>query len=733
MLQGLAKEIWKKKYKYESDNTWEDTARRVGQAIGAVEQERDLYINRFTALINDQVLIPGGRITAGAGTRSNYLLNCAVLPLEDSMLEIAETQKKATIMFQANYGVGYNFSSIRPMNSKLSRGGVASGPVSFMGGFDAWGKLVETGGGRRAAQIAVLNVHHPDILEFIGAKRVDGVLAQFNISVGITKEFINAVENDLDFDLWFPIKGEKVVHQTVSAVDLFNKLCESGWLHNDPGMLMVDEVNYYNNGYYLYTIDATNPCGELPLPPYGVCCLGNINLCKFIINAFGDSPAFDRPGYERAIRLSVRFLDNVLDVSEYPYDEILNRVKGDRRIGLNPLAGLGSALAMLKLPYDSKLARDWTGEIAKIAMEVAYDESVNLAIEKGSFLNFDRDRYLEGNFIAEKLPYWLIERIKEHGIRNIAILTVPPVGTGSLLAGNISNGLEPIFSLEYNRKVRQPNGEFIIEPVEDYAWKLYKKLHEDAAEMAIDFKLAGIPSYFKTSREIDPIDHVNMQAAIQVYIDGSLSKTANLPESYSLEDYKKLLMYAIKMGCKGFTTFREGTREGVLTEKASEPKLEASAPTDASFPTERPRALDGKTYQIKEEGDHRTYCTVNHIENGDKKRPWEMFLFSSSRNHELYTAIGRLASRLMRKTGDAAGVIKELKEIGGEHGYLTKEYGYVQSKPQHLGFILEEYINGINKAEVVKEYCKCPECGEMSYHKEGGCSKCLDCGYSTCG
>lgn len=212
------------------------------------------------------------------------------------------------------------------------------------------------------------------------------------------------------------------------------------------------------------------------------------------------------------------------------------------------MAGLGSALAMLKFPYDSKIARDWVGQLTKFAMQTAYDESVNLAIEKGSFLNFDKDKYLEGNFIAEKLPHWLQERIREHGIRNIALLTVPPVGTGSLLAGNISNGLEPIFSLEYNRKVRQPNGEFVIEPVEDYAWKLYK---EHVAYQGHHIIPVTPPEFFKTSKEISPMDHVNMQTTIQEWIDGSLSKTANLPESYSLSEYKALLMYAIKMGCKG--------------------------------------------------------------------------------------------------------------------------------------------------------------------------------------
>lgn len=734
MLTGLAKEIWTKKYKAEGDKTWADTAVRVGTAIAFQEKDQYKYADAFSRLIETLTLIPGGRITAGAGTRNNFLLNCAVLPVEDSMREIMESQTKAVVMFQSAYGVGYNYSKLRPKGTKLKRGGVASGPVSFMHGFNAWGELVETGGARRAAQIAVLNIHHPDILDFIDAKRIDGKLAQFNISVGITQEFVDAVELDLDFDLGFD--GE--IMKTIRARDLWDKLCESGWLYNDPGILMIDEVNRYNNGYYLYTIDATNPCGELPLPPYGVCCLGNINLTKFVIDPFSaDSHMitvwenFDQKEYKWAIRMAVRFLDNVLDVSDYPYQEIIDRVQGDRRIGLNPLAGLGSTLAMLKLSYDSKEAINFVSELTRLAMEIAYDESVELAIEKGAFPNYDQDKYLNANFIKEKLPIWLKDKIALHGIRNIALLTVPPVGTGSLIAGNISNGLEPIFSLEYNRKVRQPDGTFIQEPVEDYAWGLYKNRSSDDGHW-------GTPDYFKTSREINPKAHVDMQAVIQQWIDGSLSKTANVPESFTLEEYKDLMLYAIKKGVKGFTTFREGTREGVLTEKKETKPVVVEHVPIALDSIRRPRVLDGKTYQIKEEDNHRTYCTVNHVEIDGKKVPWEIFFYSSSRNNELYAAVGRLASRIMRKTGDVQAVIDELKEIGGDHGYITQEYGYVQSKPMHFAFLLEEYMNGLT-SDVPSPNAttisggKCPECGAMEYFKEGGCSKCRECGYSACG
>ena len=733
MLQGLAKEVWLKKYKDIDDTDWSSSARRVAHAIANNEKEEE----NFYHYINDQIFITGGRILNGAGTKNNFLLNCAVLGIKDSIEEIYNTIKRSAVLAKSNYGTGFNFSKLRPKGSHLSKGGYSSGPVSFMKIFDTSGSVIQTGGGRRAAAIAVLNVDHPDIEEFIDAKATEGVLTQFNISVGITRDFIEAVKANADWDLFWG--GTK--YKTIKARDLWSKLCKSAWAHNDPGLLFIDEINYYNNGWYLYSIDAVNPCGELPLPEDGVCCLGNINMTKFVREAFSTTRDnwtnnFNFQAWGDAITNMVRFLDNVLDESLYPYPEMKERAQNERRIGLNPFAGLGSTLAMLCIPYDSKEAIEFVNSMGAYALTVGYQASINLAKERGPFASLNLDKYLSGNFIAEKLGHDLQHQIRKHGIRNIAIFTVPPVGTGSLLAGNISNGLEPIFSLEYNRKVRQEDGTITEEPVEDYAWKLYKQQHVGAAGYNIDFRGWEKPDFFKTSKHISPKAHVDMQATVQKYIDGSISKTCNMPEDFSQAEYEDLLMYAIDSGCKGFTTFREGTREGVLTEK-KDVKVEQTIISSKHFEepaaTTRPRVLDGKTYQIKEEGDHRTYCTINHIEVDGVKKPWEIFLFSSSRNHEQYAAIGRLASRLMRKTGDVDGVIKELKEIGGENGYLTKEYGYVSSKPQHFGFILEEYCKSLSPIEEDVGDLKCPECGEMSYHKSGGCGACCLCGYSTCG
>lgn len=1460
-LEGLQKEIWEKKYKYEKDNTIEDTWRRVAKAISSVETDKESWETKFYDLLYDFKFIPGGRITAGANTPNNYLLNCAVIPIEDSVDGIYEAIKKAAVMAKCNYGVGFDFSSLRPKNDVVSKGGQASGPVSFMRVFDSSGAIIETGGcfsgdtkintdkglipikdlvggkearvlthkgfknitarfnngeqelyevvtrtgysvkatanhkfkmfsadgelkdillkdlvvgdripilsnpnleigqvntfktsfyydklpgcttlnedvrlpkymtedlayflgfmygngsmyadklislsvsnrypevvsklqriskelfdleaivkdgdgacknvfiyssylveylrlnglskqkaldikvpeclftetktniasfiagyfdadghnpkiktyktitsiskeflndiqtlllqlgvfcsvvlyreaignwkplykltvpggvigerfynalcdysyrlklnrisntssmfiyrkftpnslgvrdkhyrgicrgefpfsitsmsrieaasdlpvlenlsfvaedeimsitklgvectydlevedlhilsgngiytsnSRRAAQIAVLRVDHPDIFEFIEAKRQEGVLTQFNISVGITQKFLDAVKADEDFDLVF--KGK--VYQTVKAREIWKKLVVSAWNYNDPGLLMIDEVNKFNNGSYMYEIGATNPCftgdmklltkdgyktflelegkefevqaidgtfspskvwasgvkstvkvnfrngdyasitctpdhifklsddsdcqakdlkgkrvkiyikvkdsfdripfmagfiqgdggtgrldsenhkglevhigakdldvaklinaevkgrvwysteakdlaekynlssnslptrdlpkyewqsldeltnflsglwsangsvitnhrvafkttnkvlalelkellaaklgidsyittnkptkvtfnngeyvckesydlnihkysslvkfaenisfaqeykrvsltnllelkapkvssvanngeakvydftepkhhwgvvegvvvhncGEIPLPDYGVCCLGNINLTKFIKEPFKKVDNwltnFNSSEYLEAIRTAVRFLDNVLDVSEYPYQELADRARGDRRIGLNVVSGIGSFLAMLRIPYDSPEAKQIAEELQRRGMNEAYLESSKIAVEKGNFPNWSKD-FAGANFL-KNLDKDVFEFVKIN-CRNVALGTIPPAGTGSLIAGNISNGLEPIFCTEYNRKVRQSNGELKTEPVEDYAWKLWKQTSE--------YKQGEVPEFFKTSREISAKAHIDVQAALQKYIDGSISKTVNMPESTTLKEYEDVLWYSIEQGCKGFTSFREGTREGVLSSK-DEGKKKDSHKEDTIKAKEpkkkRPRFLDGKTYKIADDKGN-LYITINDIEERGKRRPFEIFINSNGENSEYqhwYKALGKIMSAVMRRTDDCAFLIKDLQSIFGVNGYFS-DGRFVQSQPQMIGNILEEHYRSLNP-EAAKEikYTKCPECGEMTYMKEGGCGKCLSCGFSACG
>lgn len=475
---------------------------------------------------------------------------------------------------------------------------------------------------------------------------------------------------------------------------------------------------------------------EIPLPPYGVCDLGNINLVKYIKSPFSETLAppdnFDFVAYKKDVTTAVRFLDNVLDVSEYPYQDIADRAQGDRRIGLNGVAGLGSALAMLRLPYDSDEAVEFASKVQCICTHTAYEASIVLAKEKGSFPNFDKEKYLEAPFI-KSLPMEHQIGIDRYGIRNVALLTIPPVGTGSLLAGNISNGLEPIFALEYNRLVRQPDQTNKTEAVEDYAWKIWKQDHFGSA-------VATAPEFFKTSREITPKAHIRMQAALQKYIDGSISKTVNMPESVTIKEYEEYLWYAIDSGVKGYTSFREGTRQGVLSTKESDKKQPAeSKPVDkikaAEPKKKRPRKLTGTTYKIADDKGN-LYITINDIEEKGKIRPFEIFINSNGENSEYahwYRAIGKILSAVMRRTDDCTFLIKDLQGIFGIQGYFS-DGRYNQSQPQMIGNILEEHYRSLNpEAEKEIKYSKCPECGELTYYKEGGCGKCLSCGYSQCG
>lgn len=720
ILDGIAKEIWEKKYRYENENTVEDTWKRVAKAIASVETDQEYWEQTFYELLYDFKFIPGGRITAAAGTKNNYLNNCKTLPIEDSIDNIYETIKKAAISAKCNFGIGINFSPIRPKNSEVSKGGIASGPVSFMKVFDTSGAIIETGGGRRAAALGILNDNHPDIFDFIEAKRQENVLTQFNISVGIHDKFLKAVKEDGMWDLHWNNK----VYKTVKAKEVWDLIVKSAYMYNDPGLFFIDKVNEYNNGWYLYDITCANACGELPLPDYAVCDLGNINITKFIINPFTDEVYFDKETFIKTIPIAVRFLDNVLDVSDYPFKETIERVKGDRRIGLCGIAGLGSALAMLKLPYDSLAALEFAEDIQKTLKEFSYDSSVDLAIEKGSFLNFDSEKFLQGKFI-NNLPIEIQNRIKKHGIRNIALLTVPPVGTGSLYAGNISNGIEPIFSLEYNRTIRQLDQTSKQEPVEDYAWKLYKELKKpDGNE----------PEYFKTSRDIEPKKHIDMMSVIQKHNDGAISKTVNMSETISLKEYEEILWYAIDNGVKGFTSFREGTRDGILSTIEENKKKETKIKGIESK-KKRPRKLSGTTYKLADDKGN-IYITINDIEEKGKIRPFEIFINSNGENAEYsqwYKALGKLISAVMRRTDDCEFIIKDLQNIFSVNGYFS-DGKYIQSQPQMIGNVLAEHLRMLypNQDKDIK-YSKCPECNETSYLKEGGCGKCLQCGFSSCG
>jgi ribonucleoside-diphosphate reductase alpha chain len=553
----------------------DDVFKGIAEEVASCEKDeiRKKVENQFLEQMTSGKFIPAGRILANArpyAKLKNYN-NCFTIDLEDSMESIYNSLKEDALISKMGGGVGFNISKLRPKGDNLSRGGESSGPISFLRVFNESAKIIMTGGQRRAAHICILNIDHPDIEEFITVKQgnKNNELTQFNISVGITDEFMKQVEIDGDFDL----KWGGKVYKTVKAKYLYNLMVKNAYEHNEPGIFNLDTVEKFNNGYWAFKMDRVNPCGELPMPAYSLCCLGSINLVKFVKKAFTPEAYFDFLGFEKTVGIGVRFLDNVLDVTEYPLQKIENFSKKWRRIGLG-FTGLGDTFAMLGTKYGDQPSLILSERIGRKLRDASYLASVALAKEKGTFPQFDKEKYLNGNFI-KKLPAEIRDEINEYGIRNIGLNTIAPTGTISLsLGNNCSSGVEPIFSLSYDRNIRTGNGdETKKETVNDYAWLKYQEFYKatNSANLAIDM-LAGkgvpVPDFFNTTLEVDPYDGIKIQAAFQEYIDHSISKTANLPTDYTFEKYSNLFMYAYKSGLKGFTSFNpNGSIKGILEHK----------------------------------------------------------------------------------------------------------------------------------------------------------------------
>ena len=540
--------------------------------------------------------------------------------------------------------------------------------------------------------------------------------------------FPQSVSNDFRFGTFGNLKSCAIQNHRVKSVEF------DGF--EDVYNITVEDNHNYNvitsnrDGEFIISSGITvKNCGEIPLPEHGVCCLGNVNLTRFVTDPFsggGWKDRFDIQEYTDTLRLAVRFLDDVLDTTDYPFEENRARAVGERRIGVNPFSGLGSTLALLGMRYGSKESIKFVNALGAVAVETVYSESVELAKSKGPFQALDVEKFLKSKFVKERVPKEIQAEIRSHGIRNCALLTVPPVGTGSLVANNISNGLEPIFALEYERRMLGNDDKWTVESVEDYAWCLYKK--EGLR------KGTEIPEFFQTSREIPPTEHIDVQAAVQHWIDQSCSKTVNIPKEITLEDYEKLVLYAFEKGCKGFTSFREGTREGILSVK-EEKKRSGTIRVKAEEPKKRrPRVLDGKTYKVSDDKGN-LYITISNIEEKGRLRPYEIFLNSNGENSEYmpwYRALSKLMSAVMRRTDSCDFLIKDLQSIYGEKGYWA-DGRYVLSQPQMVGNILEEHVKLLHPDSPSPEYTRCPECKDTTFIKEGGCGKCLSCGFSACG
>lgn len=749
MLDGIAAQIWDMKYRLKGpegfpiDRTLEDSWMRVANALSVTEEDPAFWSKEFYSVLEDFKFLPAGRIIAGAGSdRRVTLFNCFVMgTIPDDMGGIFENLKEAALTMQQGGGIGYDFSSLRPKGAVVK--GVcadASGPLPFMDVWDAMCKTIMSAGYRRGAMMATMRCDHPDIEDFISAKQEAGRLNMFNLSVLITDPFMDAVKNDDKWDLVF---GGKT-HRSIGARALWDCIMRSTYEAAEPGVIFIDRINRLNNLYYCEEIKATNPCGEQPLPPYGACDLGSINLARLVYAPFTPEACLDEAELARIIPLAVRMLDNVIDVSTFPLETQAKEAKSKRRVGLG-VTGLADALIMCRVRYGSPEAIGIVGSWMEMIQRLAYLASVELAAEKGAFPLFDGEAYLAGDTIMG-LDEEIRQSIKANGIRNGLLTSIAPTGTISLLAGNVSSGIEPVFSYEYQRDVISDDGTKRLEAVTDYAYSLYRTLYGLEAPL---------PSYFVDSAELKPEDHLVMQAAVQEFVDSSISKTINLPKSISFESFKDIYAQAYQLDCKGCTTYRPNDITGaVLKPNRPEPvdEIGDGSVVYMAQPLERPSDLGGSTYKIRwADSDHSIYITVNDIENGGRRRPYEVFINSKNMEHYAWTvALTRMISAVFRRGGDVVFVVEELKAVFDPRGGQWVDGRYIPSLLAAIGEVIEQHLISIGFmtpddqiAEVSKReqavgddyllvHRQCPKCGSASLIHEEGCDRCVSCGYSKC-
>jgi ribonucleoside-diphosphate reductase alpha chain len=746
----ISEQIWDMKYRFKQadgtpiDRSVEDTWRRIARSLAQVEQDSAAWEDKFYAALEDFKYLPAGRITAGAGTgRRVTLFNCFVMgTIPDSMAGIFDMLKEAALTMQQGGGIGYDFSTIRPRGADvLGVAADASGPLSFMDVWDAMCRTIMSAGSRRGAMMATMRCDHPDIEAFITAKSDAARLRMFNLSVLITDPFMAAVKADAAWDLQF----EGKIYHTVQARDLWNKIMKSTYDFAEPGVIFIDRINAANNLNYVETIAATNPCGEQPLPPYGACLLGSINMARLVTDPFGKAARLDPKALTDLVAVAVRMMDNVVDASRFPLEAQAQEAQAKRRIGLG-VTGLADALLMVGLRYGSEEAARQTEEWLHAIARAAYLASVDLAKEKGAFPLFDADKYLSsGNM--QMMDDDVRAAIRTHGIRNALLTSIAPTGTISLYAGNVSSGIEPVFAYAYKRKVLQKDGSRTEEEVVDYAVQMWREKFGDA----------HLPDYFVNAQTLAPLDHVRMQAAAQKWVDSSISKTINCPEDISFDDFKEVYMAAYESGCKGCTTYRPNDVTGsVLSVSETTDKTpEADQGADVIYmsePLDRPQALEGNTYKLKwPDSEHAIYLTVNDIIINGHRRPFEVFINSKNMEHFAWTvALTRMISAVFRRGGDVSFVVEELKAVFDPRGGAWMGGKYIPSILAAIGGVIERHMISIGfiegeglglksdpQANVVGLNAPrgkaCPSCGQFDMRMVEGCMTCASCGHSKCG
>ena len=744
----IAQQIWDMKYRLKTadgtivDTTVQDTWRRIADDLASVEKDPSLWSKRFYNALDDFKFLPAGRITAGAGTgRAVTLFNCFVMgTIPDSMGGIFDMLKEAALTMQQGGGIGYDFSTIRPKGAPVH--GVAadaSGPLSFMDVWDAMCRTIMSAGSRRGAMMATLRCDHPDIEDFIEAKSDAARLRMFNVSVLVTDPFMEAVKSQEDWDLVF----DGQIYKTVSAKELWDKIMQSTYDYAEPGVIFIDRINKANNLNYCETIAATNPCGEQPLPPYGACLLGSINLARLVETPFEAGAALNETLLAELVGTAVRMMDNTVDASRFPLPEQESEAQNKRRIGLG-VTGLADALLMVGSRYGSDEAAALTEKWLHLIARHAYLASVDIAKEKGAFPLFEADAFLASGTM-QMMDEDVRDAIATHGIRNALLTSIAPTGTISLYAGNVSSGIEPVFAYAYSRKVLQKDGTRTEEEVVDYAVQMWRDKFGDVE----------LPEYFVNAQTLAPEDHVKMQAAAQKWIDSSISKTINCPEDISFEAFKNVYMQAYEQGCKGCTTYRPNAVTGsvlsVSEQSEDTPELDSGADVIyMSEPLDRPQSLEGRTYKLKwPDSEHAIYLTINDVIMNGSRRPFEVFINSKNMEHFAWTlALTRMISAVFRRGGDVSFVVEELKQIFDPRGGAWIKGKYIPSILAAIGGVIETHMiatgflegegTGLkqdylaNQASVSSEK-PCPSCGQYDLQMMEGCMTCVSCGHSKCG
>ncbi len=777
-ISAISQRIWDMKYRLKTaeggavDKTLEDSWRRVASALAEPEADPEAWVERFYQALVDFRFIPAGRILAGAGTRRDVtLFNCFVMGVvPDNMGGIFEHLKEAALTMQQGGGIGYDFSTLRPKGAPVRGVGAdASGPLSFMDVWDAMCRTIMSAGHRRGAMMGTLRCDHPDIEAFIEAKAEPGRLRMFNLSILVTDAFMEALREDAPWELAFGGTTYKVVQ----ARDLWDKIMRATYAYAEPGVIFIDRINRRNNLSYCEEINSTNPCGEQPLPPYGACLLGSINLAALIKDPFGKRARLDLKELEALVPLAVRMLDNAIDVSRFPLEAQRQEAQAKRRIGLG-ITGLADALIMCGQRYGSAEAVELTRRWMAALRRSAYLASADLAAEKGAFPLFDAAPFLEGETV-KGLDKEVKTAIAQKGLRNGLITSVAPTGTISLLANNVSSGLEPVYSFDYTRNVLMPDGSRQREEVVDFAYRLYRQQRGEGS---------ALTEAFVDAQSLEAPAHVVMQAAVQDYVDASVSKTINVPEDMPFEAFKDVYAQAYDLGCKGCTTYRPN----VVTGAVLETKAEAAAPVAGSHPAQeeapeseaaareglpdaesaagvvymtqpldRPEALPGRTYKLRwPESEHAIYVTLNDVVQESRRRPFEIFINSKNMEHYAWTlALTRMISAVFRRGGDVSFVVEELKAVFDPRGGAWLEGRYVPSLLAAIGTVIERHMIDIGflsedeapqlarqaEPEVVnlgpagtgaRPFRQCPKCGAAALIHQEGCDFCTSCGYSRC-